>query len=200
MEGGTGDAAPEWGFELQVDGSTTLRALLMSDADELFALTDSSREDLRKWLNWVDSNTKVEDSRAFISRSLRDQQAGEGIHTGIWHEGELVGVIDIFKIDSANASAEIGYWLGPAHRGRGIMTRACMALVSYAFGRAGLNRIEIRVVVGNSKSAAIPDRLGLTREGVLREAYWLYDGFKDVAVYSILAREWEVAPQGEQGE
>ena len=192
----TGAGFPDWGgLELEVDARTRVRALRMSDAEELFALTDANRADLRTWLNWVDTNVRVEDTRAFISRSAREHQAGEGVHTGIWYEGALVGVIDLFKIDSANGSGEVGYWLAPSHRGRGIMTRCAVAMMRHAFETLGLNRVEVRVVVGNRASAAIPERLGLRQEGVLREAYWLYDGFRDVAVYSMLAREWRERPR-----
>jgi len=180
----------DWGFSLSVDGSTELRLLTMADAEALYLLTEENRGDLRTWLNWVDSNTRIEDTRAFINRALRDHQQGDGLHTGIWAGGSMVGVIDLFKIDRANGSAEVGYWLAPAHRGRGLMTRCCAALVDHALRAMGLNRVEIRIVVGNERSEAIPKRLGLTLEGTLREAYWLYDGFKDVRVYSMLAREW----------
>ena len=192
----------EWGFSLRVDDDTELRLLTMADADALFALTEENRADLRAWLNWVDSNTRLEDTRAFINRALRDHQQGDGLHTGIWADGTLVGVIDLFKIDRANASAEVGYWLSPPHRGRGLMTRCCAALVDHALRAMGLNRVEIRVVVGNGRSEAIPNRLGLTLEGTLREAYWLYDGFKDVRVYGMLAREWSrpVEPQTGRGQ
>jgi ribosomal-protein-serine acetyltransferase len=133
---------------------------------------------------------RVEDTRTFINRALRDHQQGEGIHTGIWCEGALVGVIDLFKVDRANGSGEVGYWLAPSHRGRGVMTRCCAGLTDHALRVAGLNRVEIRTVVGNDDSEAIPRRLGFTLEGLLREAYWLYDGYKDVRVYGMLATEW----------
>ncbi len=183
-------ALADWGFRLRVDDDTELRLLTMADAEPLFGLTDSNRSDLRTWLNWVDANVRVEDTRAFINRALRDHQRDEGIHTGIWHEGSLVGVIDLFKVDRANGSAEVGYWLAPRHRGRGIMTRCCAAIVDHGLRIVGLNRVEIRIVVGNDESEAIPRRLGFTLEGMLREAYWLYDGYRNVRVYSMLASEW----------
>ncbi len=70
------------------------------------------------------------------------------------------------------------------------MTRACRALVDYAFAKLQLNRVEIRCATGNLRSQAIPERLGFTREGTLREGEWLYDHFVDLIVYSMLAREW----------
>ncbi len=70
------------------------------------------------------------------------------------------------------------------------MTEAVRALVEHAFGEWQLNRVEIRVAVGNERSAAIPERLGFVREGVLRQAERHADGFKDNVVYSALASEW----------
>jgi len=64
-------------------------------------------------------------------------------------------------------------------------------MVNLGFREFGLNRIEIRCATGNHRSCAIPKRLGFTREGVLRDAEWLYDHFLDLAVYGMLEREWK---------
>jgi ribosomal-protein-serine acetyltransferase len=45
--------------------------------------------------------------------------------------------------------------------------------------------------VRNSKSCAIPERLGCRREGVRRQAEWLYDHFVDHVVYAALTSEWQ---------
>ena len=70
------------------------------------------------------------------------------------------------------------------------MTRACAAMVSYAFREWPLNRVQIRCATGNVRSCAIPQRLGFTREGVIRQSEWLYDHFVDLVLYSMLASEW----------
>ena len=70
------------------------------------------------------------------------------------------------------------------------MTRACRALVDYAFSELGLNRIEIQCAVQNVKSRAIPERLDFTQEGVIRQAEWLYDHYNDHVIYGMLAEEW----------
>jgi ribosomal-protein-serine acetyltransferase len=71
-----------------------------------------------------------------------------------------------------------------------MLTKACKKLVTYAFIEYRLNRVEIHCAIGNTHSRAIPERLGFTQEGVLREAAWLYDHFVDHVVYGMLAREW----------
>jgi len=53
-----------------------------------------------------------------------------------------------------------------------------------------LHRVEIRCDPDNLRSRAIPNRLGFTEEGTLRQVAWQYDHFLDLVVYSLLADEW----------
>lgn len=70
------------------------------------------------------------------------------------------------------------------------MTKAAKALTDYAFQELKLNRVDIRAAEGNSKSRAIPERLGFVCEGRIRQAEWLYDRYADHIVYGMLADEW----------
>lgn len=75
------------------------------------------------------------------------------------------------------------------------MTRCCHALVSYAFDTLELNRIVIRCHPKNTRSSAIAKRLAFSYEGTLRECA-KHDGkLHDLAVYSVLRREWPPSPQ-----
>ena len=99
-------------------------------------------------------------------------------------------MVGLHAIDWANRNTSLGYWVGETHQGRGLVTRSCAALLERLFGELGLNCVEIGCAVGNTRSAAIPERLGFTREAVLRQREWLYDHFVDHVVYSLLASEW----------
>ena len=70
------------------------------------------------------------------------------------------------------------------------MTKVCRHLCGYLFDELGLNRIEIRCAEANLKSRAVPERLGFTLEGTLREMGYTRDGWVDQRVYSLLKREW----------
>ncbi len=72
------------------------------------------------------------------------------------------------------------------------MTAACRALVDHTLGKLGLNRVTIACATENKKSCAIPKRLGFRREGVVRQAEWLYDRLVDRVVYAALASKWQV--------
>ena len=104
---------------------------------------------------------------------------------------QLVGVIGFVSFDRKNRRTEIGYWLAAEVQGRGIMTRACRAIVAYAFHELTFNRVEIRCATGNARSASITGRLGFRLEGTLRDAEWLHDHFVDHYVYAMLASEWQ---------
>ncbi|WNR44013.1 GNAT family N-acetyltransferase [Paenibacillus roseipurpureus] len=175
---------------ISIDSDLILRPLQSRDAEELYQLTDSCRAYLREWLPWVDGTQSVEHSSGFIQHCLNQQASNNGFNAGIWFKGELAGCIGFHPINWANHYASIGYWLGEGFQGQGIMKRACRELVSYSFNELGLNRVEIRCGVENFKSRAIPEKLGFTQEGQIRDAAWLYDHYIDLIVYGMLKREW----------
>jgi ribosomal-protein-serine acetyltransferase len=177
-------------FSFQIDKETFLRLFTYQDAEKLFALTDSCRSYLRKWLPWVDSIRTIEDTKSFIEMTIKKFASNNGFETGIWYKGQLAGVIGFHSIDWANKKTSIGYWLGEPFQGHGLMTKSCIAYINYAFNELKLNRVEIRCAVENEKSRAIPERLGFVNEGTIRDAEWLYDHFVDHIVYGMLARDW----------
>jgi ribosomal-protein-serine acetyltransferase len=178
-------------FYHRLDQDVELRLLEERHAKELFALTDRNRAYLREWLPWLDNTISVADTRRFIQASLEQFANNNGFTAGIWYRGQLAGLIGLQKIDWANRSTNIGYWLGAAYQGRGLMTKACQALVDFAFTDLGLNHVEIRCAPENKRSRAIPERLGFRQEGLLRQAEWLYDHFVDHVVYGLLASEYK---------
>jgi ribosomal-protein-serine acetyltransferase len=178
-------------FSYRIDDDTELKLLELHHAEELFNLINANREDLREWLPWVDGTQKEEDVKAFITSTRKQFCSNEGFTSGIFYKGSLGGVIGYNSANWKNRHIAIGYWLGKEFQGKGIMTRACRAFVNHAFVEYKLNRVEIRAAVQNVKSRAIPERLGFTHEGIIRQAGWLYDHFVDHAVYGMLAEEWK---------
>lgn len=159
-------------------------------AGALFRAVDENRAHLRQWLPWVDLTRSPDDSREYIRGTQKQFGADKGFQTALVVRGEVAGMIGHTGIAWERRGTALGYWLAEKHQGRGYMTLACRAYVDHAFGELGLNRVEIRAATGNVRSRAIPERLGFTLEGVVRDTEWLYDHFVDHAVYGLLAREW----------
>lgn len=182
-------------FHLTVDHEIELRLLEERHARQLFSLVDKNRAYLRQWLPWLDSNTSVEDTRQFIKAALEQFAGNDGFQPAIFYQHRLVGMTGYHRLDWNNHATSIGYWLAADFQGKGIMTRVCRFLVHYAFTELKMNRVEIRCAVQNHRSCAIPQRLGFTREGIVRQAEWLYDHYVDHIVYGMLAQEWTTSRQ-----
>lgn len=178
-------------FEAKVEDGLVLRLLEPRHAEALFGLIDRNRESLGYWLAWVDATKSPDDLKIFIRSGLEDFAKGDGFRLGVWLYGELVGHIGLNYISQTFRCTELGYWLGAEHRGRGVMTKTCRHLCEYLFGDLKLNRIEIRCAETNLKSRAVPERLGFTLDGRLREMGYTRGGLVDHRVYSLLKREWQ---------
>jgi ribosomal-protein-serine acetyltransferase len=167
-----------------------LRLLQITDAPELFELTDANRAYLRQWLPWLDATNEVADTKSFIESTLEQFANQDALVAAICYDRSIVGTIGFNQIEWQHRSGYIGYWLAESHQCRGIMTTSCQALIDYAFTTLYLNRLVIACATGNQRSRAIPERLGFIPEGVERNAEWLYDRYVDHEIYVLFVREW----------
>lgn len=175
-------------------GDAYLKVLQPSDTIAMYESTMRNRDYLKLWLPWVESIKYPQDTESFIISTIDMHAVNQGIHYGIWYRGQFAGTLGVHGINWANRRTTIGYWLGEEFQGKGLMTKAVAAYINeLVFGKWQLNRVEIAAATQNLKSRAIPERLGFTLEGVIRQNEWLYDHFVDHAVYGLLASEWNRA-------
>jgi ribosomal-protein-serine acetyltransferase len=178
-------------FLLPVEDRYQLRLLQLADAQELFALTDVNRSYLRQWLPWLDFVTKVDDTRDFIARVMKQLAEHEGLLAAICGGGRIVGVVGFNRIEQQDRIGYIGYWLAQSDRGQGIMTESCRSLINYGFTTLKLDRVVIACATENHRSRAIPLRLGFTHQGVIRDAEWLYTEFVEHDIYALAVEDWQ---------
>lgn len=181
-------------FTYDLGEGARLKILSHEDAEPLFALTDENREHLRRWLPWVDHTKSTKDTSGFIVATLEQLAANKGMQCGVWYNGQLAGVVGHNLVDHGNQNANIGYWLGTKFEGHGLMTKACRFYLEHSFNVMGMNRVGIHCGVANKKSRAVPERLGMTLEGTLRQFERLPSGFHDIAVYSMVKSEFADKP------
>lgn len=156
-----------------------------SDAPELYAVIEANRDHLAGWMPWAAGQT-LEDTLAFIQRTREQATNNNGFQTAVIEDDRIVGMVGFHSVSWDHSSTSIGYWLAEPAQGRGTMTRAVKALVDHAFGVWRLHRVEIRAAVDNTRSRAIPERLGFAQEGVLRAAERIGDRYADQVVYAML--------------
>jgi RimJ/RimL family protein N-acetyltransferase len=128
--------------------------------------------------------------RAFIQHELPAMQASGFLNPFLILEGtgKIAGGITLHHYDDQRSRIEVGYWLLPAGRGRGIATRAVRTLADHVHAN-GVLRLEAVVRPENDRSIRVLERLGFTREGTLRQLLRYRGGRADAYIYSLLAGE-----------
>jgi ribosomal-protein-serine acetyltransferase len=160
-----------------------------ADADEAYDVIVAERERLREWLPWVDGTVDVGVERDYLRSIELANVTGAGLHATIRLDGEFAGFVGL-RLDQLHRSAEIGYWLAAHAVGRGTMTRVVSAMFELAFADLSMHRVELLAATGNHRSRAIAERLGMSFEGIRREAEELPSGWVDLAMYALLAQDW----------
>lgn len=132
-------------------------------------------------------NTEAE-TQAYVEEVIAQQHPRQDYELAIClqRDGSLIGGIGMH---TQNTNAEIGYVLNPAYQGNGYVTEAARAIVEYGFETLKVHRIYATCRPKNIASEKVMQKIGMTREGILRE-HWYYKGeFHDSCLYSILAKE-----------
>jgi RimJ/RimL family protein N-acetyltransferase len=178
------------------DDGTQLRPLEPWHAEEFLAHMDRGREFIGQHIALADIVTDLDSSTSFLQSYADKAAADAGRIYGIWLGGTLVGGVMFRTMDVEHGTAEAGCWLEPAAVGQGLVTKASRVIIDWAVGERGIHRVEWQVSAGNEASIAVARRLGMKRDGVLRESYPRHGKRHDIEVWSVLAPEWLAAREG----
>ena len=111
---------------------------------------------------------------------------------GIFLGDELLGEIGLSCIDTKQQTAEIGYWLKPSARGRGIIKTLIPVIEKLAFETYSVRKVDIWCDADNVASRRNAENNGYVLEGVIRERKIWPDGtIHSTAAYGKLKSEWE---------
>jgi RimJ/RimL family protein N-acetyltransferase len=101
--------------------------------------------------------------------------------------GGFLGIAVAPRIERETRTAELGYVVAPAARGRGVATEALLLLTEWAFAERGMERLELLISVDNPASKRVAERSGYVREGVLRSLWFKQGRREDTEIWSRLA-------------
>jgi ribosomal-protein-serine acetyltransferase len=178
-------------FCCKVEEHIELRLVDTSHSGELFQLLEANRSHLRPWHSWVDILRTETDVERAITAWQQQHAMNRRFCAGIWFKDHFCGILNHLNVDWPNRWSALSYWLDAGHQGKGIMTACCRAFVAHGFNSWKLNRVTIECATHNTRSRAIPERLGFKFEGVIREVEWLHDRYVDHAVYGLLRSDYE---------
>ena len=169
-------------------GAVTVRQLRLSDAATL--LTMLSTDEVARFIS--PPPTSVDGFERFIAWTQRERAAGRYICFGIVPDGcdQAVGIIQVRAMGPGFDIAEWGFAIGASFWGTGVFPAAAQKVLGFAFGEVGVHRLEARSAVANGRGNGALQKLGATREGLLRQSF-LRDGvYHDQVIWSICQDEW----------
>jgi ribosomal-protein-serine acetyltransferase len=169
-----------------LSGEAELRPLEPRHAAEFAAHLARARDEL---VPRLPHRVAVADERGAREWLAGRAAARDGGVQGLWLDGVLVGGALFRTFDTRTGTCDLGVWLEAEASGHGLVTRTARHMINGALGR-GMHRVEWHSVPADVRSIAVAKRLGMTFEGVLREAFPFGEDRYDVQVWSLLAREW----------
>ena len=168
-----------------------LRQYRVDDVEDMFNHWASDPE-VTKFLTWP-AHTEVEKTNERIADWISNYPDPAFYNWAIElkSEGFIIGSISVVRMNETVASADIGYCMGKAWWGQGIMAEALQAVVDYLFAEVGMNRIAATHDKNNPNSGRVMDKVGMHVEGILRASGINQLGICDMVWHSILRSEWE---------
>ena len=174
--------------------TSRLRLRPLRDGDAGLIWPDMADHEVSRWMAWA-AHRSVSDTENFVSHEVQRHAAGRGITWLIQEDGKacgifsLIGLLRTHRVLTYNR-AEAAYWLGRAHRGRGVATEAGRAVLAFAFGPLKLHKVHVSHFGGNAASRALIQRLGFRHVGVQLQEFQKDGVWHDHHLYELLSHEF----------
>lgn len=173
-----------------------LRPFRRRDTDALLEGVHDSLSELARWLPWAHRRYGRSDAVRFIRDSVAAWSEGRafdftirGRDDGATH----LGNVSVWHTSRRERAGEIGYWVRSTVTGRGIATEASGRVLQMAFEELGLHRVTLRIATGNVASERVAEKLGFSREGLLRKEVLVAGEWLDHSLWGILDEEFRAS-------
>ena len=178
-----------------IDGpGIRLRLPQRRDYERWRSLREASRQFLAPWEPlWTSDELTQAAFNGRLTRYRRDARERSGYTFFLFDAAAatLYGGVTIGLIRRGVAqSCTLGYWMGEAHAGHGLMHRAVEALKPFVFEVEGLHRMEAACLPSNRRSIRLLEKAGFQREGYLQKYLKIAGSWEDHYLYSLLAEDW----------
>lgn len=149
-----------------------LRPPRTNDVGEIRRLLRQNHEHLKPWNPAPppgDDPTSITEVSKTVLRQRREWKRGSSFVFMVALRDEparFVGKIALNGVmRGALYGAYLGYWMDREQQGKGIVTEAIAAVLDFAFGPAGLHRVQAAIMPRNARSLRVIEKLGFRREG-----------------------------------
>lgn len=165
-----------------------LRPFVQDDLDDFFEYARSPL--VGPMAGWPTHKTK-QDTQMILDKFKVSQEVLALYHK---QDGRVIGSIGLHPDPKRSVSDArmLGYALSEAYWGQGLMPEAARAMLAFAFDTQGCSLVSVYHFASNGQSRRVIEKLGFTREGLMRRACTLPDGsVADEGIYSMTKEEFE---------
>ena len=169
------------------------------DHDSLDEAIRASLPDLNQWLPWAQMDYHHGDTSGFIRESMQAWKEDRAWDYSLRRKEQPdrhLGNVSIWTASKLGKIAELGYWVRSDETSMGICTEAVERILQEAFGTMGYHKVVLRIAMGNDASDQVAEKLGFTREGILREELLIRGNWVDHSLWSLLDREHRALRRG----
>ncbi len=172
-----------------------LRAYRPDDVDVLYDAVLESIPEVAPFETWCHPGFTREEAGEYVAWWIKTRERKVGFYYAIEDaaSARFLGSCGISDVSGEHRHGMLGYWVRTSATRRGVATAAARLVVAAAFEDLDLLRVSVGVPITNIASHRVAEKLGATREGVLRQELVLPGGPSDVVLYSILAGELRAA-------
>ncbi|MFY0762251.1 GNAT family protein [Metabacillus dongyingensis] len=153
----------------------------------------ASQEKVCQYQPWGPNSEK--ESKAYVKQIIvdakREPRSQFVFAIIVKGNGRMIGAGEFNIRDYSNKVGEIGYIVNPDYWGMGFATEVANLLIEFGFKEFNLHRIYATCDPRNMGSSKVLEKVGMTKEGRIREDILLKDGWRDSLLYSILEQEWD---------
>jgi len=131
-------------------------------------------------------------AREWITTHLAQSSSGKEVVFGVAarNPAQLIGAVGLREVDAEHSQAEMGFWIGVQSWGKGYATEAAGRVIRYAFEELRLNRVYAHHMLRNPASGRVLEKVGMKREGLLRQRVRKWGVFEDVVLLALLRQDW----------
>jgi [ribosomal protein S5]-alanine N-acetyltransferase len=169
-----------------------VRPWSLEDVDAIWPIvSDPAFPRLMSWTAHTDRRETCE----MIERATLGLATNEELRWAIEHGGRAIGSISLHEICWQQRAlrldrAELGYWLGPAHWGQGLMTEAVHAVIRFGFETMRLHKIAVQCMAENAASRRVIEKAGFRWVGRAEDDVWRDGVWHAHLLYELTAAEW----------
>jgi RimJ/RimL family protein N-acetyltransferase len=153
------------------DGVVTLRP--WGEPGDVEAITTACNDRaIAEFLDLIPSPYTEDDAREYIAVTRQGWAEGTTTNFAITdaETTEAVGSLGVRWAEPDQGVVEVGYWVAPQARGRGLCTRAVRLVSRWLIADHGVERIQLRADEQNAASRKVAEKAGFTQEGILRSS------------------------------